>query len=161
MSDPPAPRPISRRDFFANALLGVAGALGLAMLGERFLAFLYPVVPPEREIEVPIGPRSAVPPGRGTVVHSPVGHIALEEVNGELRGFSAVCTHLGCIIQWQPGPGHVWFCPCHRGTYDRDGHVTSGPPPRSLEPVPLVVRDGQVFARLKARVPAPSREPGA
>jgi cytochrome b6-f complex iron-sulfur subunit len=154
-----AGRPLGRREFFANAFLGVAGLLGISVLGERFLAFLYPVVPSEREVEVPIASRSALPPGGGMVVHSPVGHIALEDVNGEVRAFSAVCTHLGCIVKWQPGPNQVWFCECHRGKYDRDGRVTGGPPPRPLDRVPVEVRGDQIIAKLKVRIPSTAQGP--
>lgn len=158
MDGAPSGRHVTRREFFTKALLGVAGTFGFAMLAERFLAFLYPVVPPEREVEVPIVSRSAVPSGGGMIVHSPVGHIAIEDVGGELRAFSAVCTHLGCIVEWQPGRHHVWHCPCHHGLYDREGKVTGGPPPRPLDPVPVVVRDGEVYARLKVRIPPAGRE---
>ena len=159
LTDPPA-HAIDRRAFMAIMFLAVAGTLGAAALGERFLAFLYPVVPAEREIEVPIAKRDMVPPGGGVVVHSPVGHVALEDVDGELRAFSAVCTHLGCIIEWQPGAGEpsgvrpVWHCPCHHGRFDRSGKVTGGPPPRPLDPLPVAVRDGQVYVKLRVRVPA-------
>lgn len=157
-------RGMNRRAFFANAFLAFAGTLGIAALGERFLAFLFPVVPREREIEVPITRRDLIPPGGGIVVHSPVGHVALEDVNGEVRAFSAVCTHLGCIIRWQPGPPHepgpehAWYCACHKGRYDRSGRVTAGPPPRPLDPLSVAVRDGQVFVKLRVRIPAESAE---
>lgn len=146
-------RRIDRRQFVANVFLAVAGTLGVTTLAERFLAFLYPVVPPERDVELPVVSRSSIPAGGGIVVHTPAGHIALEDTNGELRAFSAVCTHLGCIIEWQPGEHHVWFCECHKGKYDRAGRVTGGPPPRPLDPLQVAVRDDQVYVKLKVRVP--------
>jgi cytochrome b6-f complex iron-sulfur subunit len=117
------------------------------------LAFLYPVVAPEQSVEYPVAAAEAVPRNGGLVAHSPAGHVALEDDNGTLRAFSAVCTHLGCIIRWQPGQGHVWFCPCHHGTYDRAGRVVSGPPPRPLDPLPVTVRDGTVYVTLRVRPP--------
>ena len=150
------PATMGRREFFTNVVLGVAVAMGLGALAARFLQFLYPVVAAEREIEVPIVQRSAIPPGGGIVVHSPVGHIAIEDVGGDIRAFSAVCTHLGCIITWQPTDHHVWYCACHKGKYDRTGRVVGGPPPRPLDAVPANVRDGQVFVKLRVRPPAPT-----
>ena len=147
------PPGVSRRDFLTNLVLGVAASLGLGALATRFVQFLYPVVPREREIEVPIADRSAIPPGGGIVVHSPVGNVALEDVNGEIRAFSAVCTHLGCIVTWQPVGHHVWYCACHKGKYDRAGRVVGGPPPRPLDPYPAAVRDGKVFVKLRVRTP--------
>jgi cytochrome b6-f complex iron-sulfur subunit len=150
------PTGMGRREFFTNVVLVVAATMGVGALASRFLQFLYPVVPAEREIEVPIIERSAIPRGGGIVVHSPVGHIAVEDVSGEIRAFSAVCTHLGCIVTWQPTDNHVWYCPCHKGKYDRAGRVVSGPPPRPLDAFPATVRDGQVFVKLRVRPPAPT-----
>ena len=147
------PQAVSRRRFFANLLLGVAGVLSLGAISARVLAFLSPTAPPEREVEYPVGSLEAIPDGGGTVAHLPSGHIAIERQGQEVRAFSAVCTHLGCIVRWDPKPDHVWFCPCHGGRYSRDGRVVAGPPPRPLVAVPVTVRDGQLFVRLKIRAP--------
>jgi len=50
---------------------------------------------------------------------------------GEVRAFSAVCTHLGCIVSWKKDEG-IFFCPCHAGKFDSNGNVISGPPPKPL-----------------------------
>jgi Rieske Fe-S protein len=52
--------------------------------------------------------------------------------DGELRAFSAVCTHLDCTVQYKADTSQIW-CACHNGTYDLAGNVVSGPPPRPLE----------------------------
>ena len=149
-------RPLGRRVFLANLVLGVSGVLGLGMFAERCLAFLYPVVPPEQEVEFDVLARDAIPAGGGLIAHTPLGHIALADDGGQVRAFSAVCTHLGCIVKYQPGPGRAWFCPCHKGTYAADGRVVSGPPPRPLQPLPVSVRDGRVFVKIRVRPPAPT-----
>ena len=51
--------------------------------------------------------------------------------NGEYRAMSAVCTHMGCTVQYQPDTQQVW-CPCHNGRYDLTGRNIQGPPPRPL-----------------------------
>jgi cytochrome b6-f complex iron-sulfur subunit len=145
-----------RRDFLANIVLAAAGLLTLGGFAARFFAFLYPDVPPEKTLEVPVIARNQIPANGGVVVHLPVGHVALLDVNGEIRAFSAVCTHLGCLITWQPTADHVWYCPCHKGKYDREGHVVSGPPPRPLTRYPVSVRDGRVFVTIKVRQPMES-----
>ncbi|MGH7680954.1 MAG: ubiquinol-cytochrome c reductase iron-sulfur subunit [Candidatus Eiseniibacteriota bacterium] len=143
-----------RREFLANLVLGITGLLSVGALASRMFGFLYPVVPPEQFVEVPVGSRDQIRPNGGMVVNLPVGHVALVDVGGELRAFSAVCTHLGCIIKWQPAAGSVWLCPCHKGAYDRDGHVVSGPPPRPLKRYEVAVRDGKVFVKIPYRPPA-------
>ncbi len=49
---------------------------------------------------------------------------------GELRAFSAVCTHLACTVQHRPDLGHIW-CACHNGHFDLKGINIAGPPPTS------------------------------
>ena len=53
---------------------------------------------------------------------------------GEVRALSATCTHLGCRVSWNAASDH-FECPCHKGAYDRDGRVVSGPPPAPLPPL--------------------------
>ena len=51
---------------------------------------------------------------------------------GELRAFTAICTHLDCTVQYKSDTSQIW-CACHNGFYDLSGNVVSGPPPRPLE----------------------------
>jgi len=155
MSEPANERSagLSRRTFIVNVFLGLAGVLGAGTLALRFFEFLSPPAPPERDVEVAAIALEAVPDGGGTVVHLPGGHVAIERIGDTVQAFSAVCTHLGCVIQWQPAREQAWYCPCHHGRYGRDGRVLGGPPPRPLTRIPASVRDGQVFVKLKVRTP--------
>jgi cytochrome b6-f complex iron-sulfur subunit len=141
----------SRRTFFANVFLGFAGLLGAGTLAQRLFSFLSPPAPPEREVEITAIALESIPDGGGVVVHLPAGNVAIERSGGTVEAFSAVCTHLGCVIQWQPAHDQVWYCPCHHGRYGRDGRVLGGPPPRPLTPIAASVRDGQVIVKLKVR----------
>jgi cytochrome b6-f complex iron-sulfur subunit len=149
----PRPAANGRREFVADLALTVAGAMGLGGVAARFFQYLYPVVPPEHVIEVAAGPRDAVPAEGGIIVNLPAGHVALVDAGGELRAFSAVCTHLGCIVQWQPTDHHALYCACHGGMFTREGEVVGGPPPRPLPRYPVEVRDGQVFVKMTVRPP--------
>lgn len=51
---------------------------------------------------------------------------------GQVKAFSATCTHLGCQVRWD-GESKKFQCPCHGGVYDADGQVVEGPPPRALD----------------------------
>jgi len=62
---------------------------------------------------------------------------------GELRAFSAVCTHLGCTVQYRGDEGDIW-CACHNGHYDLNGRNIAGPPPRPLEEYAVNVRGDQI-----------------
>jgi Rieske Fe-S protein len=58
--------------------------------------------------------------------------ILIRTPSGELRAFSAVCTHLACTVQYRDDLSHIW-CACHNGHYDLNGVNIAGPPPRPLE----------------------------
>ena len=58
--------------------------------------------------------------------------IVVRTTDGDVRAFSAVCTHLECTVQFKLDTAQLW-CACHNGTYDLGGNVVSGPPPRALE----------------------------
>ncbi len=51
---------------------------------------------------------------------------------GSMKAFSLVCTHLACTVSWNPERKN-FYCPCHEGLFDAEGHVISGPPPAPLE----------------------------
>ena len=58
--------------------------------------------------------------------------ILIRTPEGELRAFSAVCTHLDCTVQYKADTAQIW-CACHNGFFDLNGSVVAGPPPRPLE----------------------------
>jgi Rieske Fe-S protein len=65
----------------------------------------------------------------------------------EVVAFSQKCTHLGCVVYYQPDEQR-WHCPCHEGNFDtRTGSVLSGPPTRPLGRIDVEIRDdGQIWA---------------
>jgi Rieske Fe-S protein len=69
--------------------------------------------------------------------------ILIKDSNGELKAFSAVCTHLACIVQYRSDISHVW-CACHNGHFDLNGRNVEGPPPKPLEQFVVNVRADQI-----------------
>jgi Rieske Fe-S protein len=69
--------------------------------------------------------------------------ILVRTAAGELRAFSAVCTHLDCTVQYRPDIAHIW-CACHNGHFDVNGQNIAGPPPRPLEAYVVHVRGNQI-----------------
>ncbi len=59
----------------------------------------------------------------GILIHTP---------QGQLKAFSAVCTHLNCTVQYDTQDSIIW-CACHNGKFDLNGQVISGPPPKPLD----------------------------
>lgn len=65
--------------------------------------------------------------------------ILVRTPEGDLRAFTAVCSHLECTVQYKGDTSQIW-CACHNGVYDLSGNVVSGPPPRPLESFAVAVR---------------------
>ena len=64
---------------------------------------------------------------------------------GGLKAFSAICTHLGCIVSWNASRSSI-HCPCHDGFFNPvTGAVVSGPPPKPLSAYEIVVKDNKVM----------------
>jgi Rieske Fe-S protein len=71
--------------------------------------------------------------------NDPVIVIRLDD--GDIRAFTATCTHLDCIVGYNRDKRRIW-CNCHNGQFDLHGRQVAGPPPRPLDPfrVDLVAR---------------------
>lgn len=89
----------------------------------------------------PLGPVADVPVGGGRV-YADLEVVVTQPVAGEFRGFSAECTHTGCIVA-SVTDGLI-VCPCHGSRYRLDGTVANGPAPRPLRPRPVRQMDGQI-----------------
>jgi cytochrome b6-f complex iron-sulfur subunit len=95
--------------------------------------FLFPLSEKKKGGElVDAGKKSDIPKGGAKKIfvdNKPV--LIIQPKSGDFRAFSAICTHLGCIVDWETKKNR-FFCPCHAGVFDSFGNVISGPPPRPL-----------------------------
>ena len=62
----------------------------------------------------------------------------------EISVVSAVCTHLGCIVNWDTEI-KKFSCPCHAALFDFHGNVISGPPPKPLPSAPFKVVENRII----------------
>jgi len=128
-------------------------------VGLFLIAVLYPVsrylMPPQIEESPARTARLAVTPAE---VKPNSGQIfkfgsrpglLIRTPSGELRAFSAICTHLACIVQYRPDLGHIW-CACHNGHFDLNGKNMTGPPPRPLERYIVNVQQERIVVSLDA-----------
>lgn len=73
--------------------------------------------------------------GEGAVIRSGLSKIAAyRDENGVLHQRSAVCTHMGCIVQFN-STEKTWDCPCHGSRFGIDGHPINTPAVTPLGPV--------------------------
>lgn len=138
-----------------NILLG-------STVGLWVLSILYPVykylLPPKIAEALPAAVKAGtvdeLPPNSGTIIKfgsKPVIVIKTPEPKPELRAFSAICTHLSCVVQYREDFEHIW-CACHNGHYDLHGRNIKGPPPRPLPKYGVAIKNGTIFVtRAQAR----------
>jgi thiosulfate dehydrogenase [quinone] large subunit len=96
---------------------------------------------------VKLGPGSRLPSGQAATYSDPADgspDILIRDSEGNLKAFSAVCTHAGCTVGYEGG---AIVCPCHGGEYSAEtGEVIAGPPPTGLAPKQVLESRGQIYA---------------
>lgn len=147
---------VARRKFLKGLIKAVFTFLSI-IFGFTFLRFLYPSIIRRREVRFYYALEEENLPKEG------VKRVDLsfkkDDKTAAFRTFlvadgekifalSAVCSHLGCLVEWSRQKGR-FSCPCHGGVYDIDGNVIAGPPPAPLTRIPLKIEDGKVYMGLK------------
>jgi glycine/D-amino acid oxidase-like deaminating enzyme/nitrite reductase/ring-hydroxylating ferredoxin subunit len=80
-----------------------------------------------------VSSEAEIQPGRGAIVRHGIKKLAVyRDERGTLHRASAVCPHLGCIVQWN-SLEMSWDCPCHGSRFGLDGRVLNGPALGGLE----------------------------
>jgi cytochrome b6-f complex iron-sulfur subunit len=65
--------------------------------------------------------------------------------DGRWISMTAVCTHLGCTVQYEPEADRI-HCACHGGVYNAyTGANVSGPPPRPLKLFKVAINETGVL----------------
>lgn len=144
--------PSETRRSFLNWFLGTS-------VGALLLTVLYPisrylVPPPAGEsaaatVTLALKPADVMPNSGQIFKFGNRPGILVRTPAGELRAFSAVCTHLNCTVQYRSDLSHIW-CACHNGHFDLNGVNIAGPPPRPLEPYTVNVREDQMVVSKRA-----------
>lgn len=155
--------PVTRRKFLARATAGLAAGIAAVWAVPAVSYVLSPARKRQGAEEwVALGSVDKIEPGTPSLFKARITRTTAwvtteEEVavyvytedGRDFIGFSNICTHLGCRVRWVADQT-AYFCPCHNASFNPDGTVASGPPPRALDAFELKVEEGQVFVKLEA-----------
>ena len=130
---------------FVNTLLGSGLAATLASILYPIFKF---VIPPETAesavMSVTAGRPDDVQPNSGKIFKfGGEPGLLLRTSEGDLRAFSARCTHLNCTVQYDPAEKQI-VCACHGGQFDLNGKNVGGPPPKPLTAFSVNVRGDEI-----------------
>lgn len=131
---------VTRREF-TRILMAGAGALAAGNVGLAAWTQLRSINVREPRAIVAL---DKVPVGETYLFRYPDSNdpaVLLRLADREVVAFSQKCTHLGCVVFFQPEQKR-WHCPCHEGDFDeRTGAVLSGPPTLPLGRIEVEIRD--------------------
>jgi len=138
-------RRLSRRNFLTEAL---AGWLFITCIPAIYSVVRY-VIPPgirDKVLEViNAGKIIDIPSNSARIVRFNKKAIILVRTEQEqVKAFSAVCTHLGCVVEFKPEE-KIFKCNCHGSQFDMTGKNISGPAPSPLKPLRVDLKDNNIF----------------
>ena len=116
---------MQRRHFIRKTSLTLVSISGM-VAAASYLRQLFPRLAGEKR-RITIGDSSQFPVDTYTYLNE--HNLFVYRDHEGIRAVSAICTHLGCIIE-KSSDG--FECPCHGSCYNTKGEVLSGPAPRDL-----------------------------
>ena len=135
-----------------RSLLRAAGALAAGVIVgvaiDHEIGSVHPALPPlvgENGRWYLLAPTAALP--SGSVRRFSAGGIDgyLFNEGGHYRAVSAICTHMGCHIDWGQADER-FHCLCHAAQFHADGTVAAGVSPVPLPVISLREEAGNVYA---------------
>jgi cytochrome b6-f complex iron-sulfur subunit len=134
-----------KRRKFLGIILAFLGSVTSASFAYSLLKYLIAIPAKAADVKKIVLRKGDVPYGGAKNVIS--GDTPVIVINRPEKGFIAfvrTCTHLGCLVEFNKSTQKI-VCPCHAGTYDLDGAVESGPPPRPLTAIPIKIENDTII----------------
>lgn len=142
-AEPPA---FSRRRF-VRLLMSISIVSSIAMVITPIVGFLIPSKTSSATAggKVLAGTLDTLAVGKGVVVSVGSKPAIVVNTAAGVKAFSAICTHLGCIVSWDEAAANI-VCPCHDGRFNAaSGAVMSGPPPAPLPVLTATVEGNDIY----------------
>jgi cytochrome b6-f complex iron-sulfur subunit len=140
-NDGKVPRRVIGKWFLGGGLAGLAAFFGWKLV--RSGRDKNVPEPPNLTV-VAAGANELHPNTSKTFTFGPHEALLIRLPGGDYRALTAVCTHMGCEVRYLPAMQQVW-CPCHKGIFDVNGEVVSGPPPRPLRRYGVDISNGEIL----------------
>ena len=136
---------------FVRYLLGFSVVSTIAGVLTPIAGYLWPSLRRSQSGSgnVLIGSLLDIPSGLGKVVpvdNRPV--VVVHGKDGQVRAFGAVCTHLGCVVEWDDARQFI-LCPCHDARFNQQtGAVISGPAPAPLPVLKVNLEGNDIYVEV-------------
>jgi cytochrome b6-f complex iron-sulfur subunit len=138
-------RPTSRRNFLTQAL---SGWIFVSVLPVVYALIEYIIPPRIRETilqSINIGKISDIPANGAKIIKfNKKAIILIRTEQNQVRALSAICTHLGCIVEYKPDQKN-FKCNCHGSVFDLTGKNIAGPAPVPLKPYRVELKQDEVI----------------
>lgn len=119
------------RRTFLDWLIGLGSAITGLATAFPALMYLWPAARGGGAKGVEVDGAKNLKPGQAQLLQVAGKAVVVVRDPQGFKAFSAICTHLGCLVKWN-GEKKQFHCPCHAGVFDDNGGVVSGPVPGPL-----------------------------
>jgi cytochrome b6-f complex iron-sulfur subunit len=116
---------------FLDWIIGLGSTITAGAMGFPALMYLWPAARGGGGEAVEVEGAKTMAPGQSKTLQVAGKAVIVVRGRSGFKAFSAVCTHLGCLVKWVDSHGQ-FHCPCHAAVFDENGAVVSGPPPKPL-----------------------------
>jgi cytochrome b6-f complex iron-sulfur subunit len=128
-----------KRRRFLKVILAFLGSITVFSFVFSILKFLTALPTRAADAQKLVVRKSEIPSGEAkNILFQNAPAVLINRPDKGFIAFSRTCTHLGCLVEFSKSRQKL-ICPCHAGTYDLDGSVESGPPPKPLTAIPLKI----------------------
>ncbi|MFQ6105059.1 MAG: ubiquinol-cytochrome c reductase iron-sulfur subunit [Candidatus Glassbacteria bacterium] len=133
---------LKRRDFLAKVLKTIGTVFFVACI-YPLIRYLSPtaITGTGKEVEISL---DDLPVGDSNVIDIAGQPVILIRTQKEVIALSAICTHLGCVVQFKKEE-NIIHCPCHAAAFDIKGNVLKGPATIPLKTYQTNISGNRVF----------------